>query len=679
MDLLKHNRNAVEPLMPSENASTGDLNASATDNRRGPENSRKYPLCHYYARTLIVLLIPPLLTTYFLVIWLRYLQKGDDPVKYGATGEVWIYYSWFVIGVFGLGWSKHGLSGVEMAMLQSPFFRARETRTLIMHSDSSWAGPEGWVEVLGQYLRGRRGHVSGLWYLLSFLSLLPFIALPISGLCLELSDGYVSAPTHPSVIGRTWTDFNSRQSGQTILRGQLRWETGSSGEVPGIGLVYTPPYVQRSQINGLDSLPNKMPANGSVPEIFLVPQASVPISGHAWGLRLGYNCTIVEDASEFTILSQKSMSNVTGKISSYQYSPISLKAPSGTIYVYNSSATSGYEGNLYAYVEMGMSNITHVKYDGSEPASFDPQDISSEADILEFAIWQVRKKAAYNADEKDGSSFNESLNHSIKNIGQPLVLGANGIYERNSTFFRVANVTDNALEPFVSPERMTIKHLAPPIGLRCTRMSTLGYAELDAQTNTFRSFTRSSPPPFNINEEEDAAPRFGYTARYILQGQYLNFWSSINSATPKTFSNSVYYGAFLQAAELQQSVMLAHAMDAIQLMYDGVTSFQSAYENSNLTSSKKGKVLTLGVVPPIAPAVLFLVWAAGCVTLGLGFGFGRRWSDTLDGYSLFRFGVNLADTIGDDADLPDKGDLGRCTALSTLPDPLSSSVTAKAQ
>jgi hypothetical protein len=666
--------------MPRGNgSSTSDPSISATDNHQGLKRSRNYPLHHYYTRTLILLLIPPLLTAYFLVIWLLYLRKGDDAVKYGASGEVWIYYSWFVIGVFGLGWSKHGLSGVEMAMLQSRFFGARNTMTLIMHSDSSWCGPEGWIEVLGQYLRGKRGHVDGLWYILSFLSLLPFVALPISGLCLELADGYVSSSAHPTVIGRTWADFNSRQTSQTILRGQPRWETGSSGQVPGIGLIYTPSYVQRDQINGLDALPNTMPANGSVPEIFLVPQATMPISGHAWGLRLGYNCSIVEDVSEFTILSQKFQSNITNKVYSTVYSPISLKAPSGTIYVYNSSAISGYSGNLYAYIEMGMSNITPGKYDGTEPASFDPAHISSEADILEFAIWQARKEADYNEDEKDGFNFNETVDYSIKGIGQPLIPGVNRTYERNSTFFRVANISDNTLERYITPEQLKIKYLAPPVGLRCTRISSLGSADLDARTSTFSNFTRTPPPPFSISEEEDSVPRFGYTARYILQGQYLNFWTSINSATPKTYSNSVYYGKFLQAGELQQSVMLAHAMDAIQLMYDGVTGFQSAYENANLTSSQQGKVLTLGVVPPLVPAVLFIVWAAGCVILGLGFGFGRRWSDTLDGYSLFRFGVNLADTIGDDAELPQKGDLSRCAALATLPDPLGSNFPAKAQ
>jgi hypothetical protein len=48
-------------------------------------------------------------------------------------------------------------------------------------------------------------------------------------------------------------------------------------------------------------------------------------------------------------------------------------------------------------------------------------------------------------------------------------------------------------------------------------------------------------------------------------------------------------------------------MDALQLMYDGVYSFEDAYSNPNMTSSRPGKVVEQGVVPPAVPAVLFVV------------------------------------------------------------------------
>src|SRR5690606_25950291 len=52
----------------------------------------------------------------------------------------------------------------------------------------------------------------------------------------------------------------------------------------------------------LQQLPTALPDTQEVPEIFLTPQSSGPIQGRSWGLRLHYNCTIVRDRTEFTIL-----------------------------------------------------------------------------------------------------------------------------------------------------------------------------------------------------------------------------------------------------------------------------------------------------------------------------------------------------------------------------------------
>ncbi|KAE8149861.1 hypothetical protein BDV25DRAFT_140379 [Aspergillus avenaceus] len=633
----------TQPLLPAGNSTP----SSAAGNSAG-----KYPIRQYLSRTIILLLLPPLVATYFLLIWLLCLRRGNNPVKYGHVGEVWVYYSWFVIGVFGLGWSKHGLGGVEMAMLQSRFFRARDTVTLIAHGS-----------------RGKKTQIHRLWYLLASLSALILIALPISGLCLELADGYVASSAHPMVIGRKWVDFNRRQDKQTLTRGLGRWKAGSLGQVPGIGVLYTPSYVDRNSIHGLNRLPNAFPTDGRVPDLFLAPQARVPISGRVWGLRLGCNCSIVTDASQFTIVSQRSQAEVGGKLNNNQFSALALETPSGdTILVYNSSSVSQTEGNLFAYVEMGLGSLNPSVYDGTEPDAFDVNDVTK-ADVLELAIWQARKVARYNADNEEGFEFDETIDKRVQGMGQPIIQLANGSYEQNNAFFSVANKSDTTLKDWATTSFQDLKALAPPIGVRCTSMSVLGFANIDARRSTFHSFSRSSPPPFNQSVMEERTPRFGYTASYIVREQYSNFWASINSPTPKTVSNSVYYSGFLQANDLQESIMLAYGMDAIQLMYDGVDSFASAYPDVNLTSSKASKVLVPGVVPPAIPAVLFIIWAATCVVLGAVYGFRPRWSDTLDSYSLFRFGVNLAASIGDDAKLPEQSDMGSCLALDALPEP----------
>src|SRR5437667_11346513 len=87
---------------------------------------------------------------------------------------------------------------------------------------------------------------------------------------------------------------NRRQPRQTVRRGISVWRTESSVTIPGIGLAYTPPYLRREQFSCLDTVPNSLPLDHGIPELFLAPQANTPVNGKAWGLRLGYNCSVVE-------------------------------------------------------------------------------------------------------------------------------------------------------------------------------------------------------------------------------------------------------------------------------------------------------------------------------------------------------------------------------------------------
>lgn len=60
---------------------------------------------------------------YFVVIWRLYINPADKsqgPLTYGRRSATWIFYSWFVAGVIGLGLSLYGLAGVQASMLMEP-------------------------------------------------------------------------------------------------------------------------------------------------------------------------------------------------------------------------------------------------------------------------------------------------------------------------------------------------------------------------------------------------------------------------------------------------------------------------------------------------------------------------------------------------------------------------------
>jgi hypothetical protein len=77
--------------------------------------------------------------------------------------------------------------------------------------------------------------------------------------------------------------------------------------------------------------------------------------------------------------------------------------------------------------------------------------------------------------------------------------------------------------------------------------------------------------------------------------------------------------------------------------YTAVDGTQTTFMNPNVTEFTVGSVLTHGIVPPWVPASLFLVWSITVPLLCVVYGFKRRWSPTLDGYSLFRFGADISE------------------------------------
>lgn len=190
--------------------------------------------------------------------------------------------------------------------------------------------------------------------------------------------------------------------------------------------------------------------------------------------------------------------------------------------------------------------------------------------------------------------------------------------------------------------------MAEPIGIRCSMISTLGYADLDPWTSTFDKFEQASKPSFNYSMSESIVPSLGAMAAGTLyEGQYIKIFFSINSLLVKIHSNSEAFQGYIKPQDLQRSARLALATDALQLMYDGKYSFQGGWEHPNLTASEKAKVLTPGEFPAVTRTViaLFVCWAAVSVVLGGAYGFRRRQNETMDGYAYFRLSTDLADEM----------------------------------
>lgn len=632
-----------------------------------PHQRRTYR--RYYFRGLIGLLTPLAVTAFFLAIWQIYLVPlSDDEPEFiaGPRGGSFAFYAWFVVGVLGLNLSKYGLMGVEAGMLLG----AGGLNPDASYSDT-WSGLGGWGKTLKRLVRKPDpGSVASAlepsripslqWFALAVPSMLVFIALPLSGLSLEPDTGFVrrsgGSDEGPQVQGFSWSNFNERLRDEPISGAQTVWANAMDSRVPGLGVIYTRP--------GEDPVaPSVLPTDDGLPLVFLTAQGETPIEGTGWGLALQYNCSIVEDMSQLTVLKRRNASDTDKDNPGYKGAPAVFANPFNNdagnetrIFRANQTGLSAYGNNLYTVAEFGFrkwpnatastrlmtevpnsvfTHSTECYYNQAENITGDYPGIDDEKTVFEMVFWQVMLN--------DGTvdpqpEYNRTIDHNITELY--------GAYDYNQ--FQPFNFTNSI--PMTA------------IGARCESSSSVGTAKLDAVHSTFSDFARTDTPiPFQRNR---CAPRFGAWSthsafvdmmtpnEYDLTGAPLTRWAgkffSSVSAPPPFYAQGAgglevdsNYGRFvqlnyLQASQLRESLLRMHAAYATQLMYTGGQGFTAldgshlGQNNPNVTDFRAGTVLKAGPVPALVSVVMLMGWALVSVVLTVMYGFRLRWADTVN-------------------------------------------------
>ncbi|KAF4941442.1 hypothetical protein CGCF245_v001541 [Colletotrichum fructicola] len=584
----------ISPTTPNSDISTGNLSSVA------PPTA---PRSRYWARTLILLLVPLIITGYYYWIWLYLLSRPhDDVIKFGSATEIWVYYSWFIIGVFALEWSKHGLVGVEVAMLETKTFGAPHLVALLSHSEGTWSGPGGWFKCITKAFKHNQSGIRTslgvslktykLWYILAFISLSLYVGMPLSGLTMELSDGYVRLNEAPMVVGRNSTTFHKRYklSNQKTNAAQAAWEMGSPATLPGIGIIYTPDYFDREGHDSLGESPNLLPTDRGIPEMFIVPQALGPISGRSWGLRVAYDCSIVQDVSDFTILGH----HKGGPCQAFQSNSSGACATVGMF----DEVT-----NLWSYSEVGTRLNVMELQNSHDTVGGKQEPLTStinQANVLEWAVWQVRTEASY----VEVKSFNNTIGTIVQGIGSPFMQVSDRSWVINTTFFEekeyatFGNTSQDVQRKIEGRGKDTIE-VAAAIGVRCVVRSVLGSAMIHEETSSFSDFKIEEPTPYGKVNAEGPMSRLGTNVEAVVTTASLEaIFKSINVRAMTTESNSVQVSKFVSSRELQKSAYLAWGHEVLNQMYDNYYGFETSWPYANLTSSKKGKVLTKGELPP---------------------------------------------------------------------------------
>ncbi|KAK6501413.1 hypothetical protein TWF481_009253 [Arthrobotrys musiformis] len=596
-----------------------------------------FPLPRFIVRGIVSIAIPIALVVYYFLTWWRWLRFPE------GSSEVWqrtgildnvniVNYSWFVIATFALNLGTYSVAGSVAAMVMRKRWAPKNFRRLIILAGNTFQDPAGWFNALVKLIRKRRLYKrnGALWDILAFFSIIGFAAWPMTGLTMQTEDGFSISRRYKGeqvlVVGRNHSSINGRDGVLTTSRVTTFWSSGFSPQLPLRKQFYVTPG-SSIQLN-VSTSENTLPDDASE-SIFLAPQSTGPIIGSVFGLAIRYNCSVVNSTSQFTVLSRRNDTfdlDFNSTVSGYMLpdrSPILLRGESNGLNLIR---------NVNGSLELGTSMSA---YDLTDPT--DSEDIGyaslyapypglNSTVVLELALWQsISPIESYGRISVNPENFNfRDAENDIPEL-------------RNSSRY---------------PGQKAV-------GVRCEASSAIGTAFINGVDGTYTDFKQLNATIRNgggIKRFESGIPHMILQTPYIPLGfQFPNnvdwfsaLYSSIEMSSLTTNAFGDFLGAapsVLQAEDLKRAVLRAYKTHAVHIMYDGLADPTFAWRLENVTIGTQAMILTRGVVPPEIVLGMLIAWALSIVILSLAYQFRRRWTETLDGYTIFRFGVDRPDDV----------------------------------
>jgi hypothetical protein len=262
----------------------------------------------FWLRGLCCTSFPAVLTLYYVLMWKLWLppqskESLQQALPHGRGGAPWVFYSWFVLSTIGINLLKYGLSGAEASMLMDPRWAATNAMQIMMHADKNWSGPSGWMHVIRTgFSGGFKTRPSRTWFILAVTSLIAFVSLPISGLTMEMGDGFAPGNSPAVLVGSQYG--NDTGYPDILSAAQTRFQIAREAILPRRSAIYTGPTQPVDGQEWKANFPNVWPDAPSS-DVFVTAQSSSPVTGEAWGVRLNYNCTTIERLEDFKYLSRR--------------------------------------------------------------------------------------------------------------------------------------------------------------------------------------------------------------------------------------------------------------------------------------------------------------------------------------------------------------------------------------
>ena len=522
--------------------------------------------------------------------------------------------------------------------MMTPQWKPTSVAELQKHRDAHWSTLRAWKTV-GYgivFWHKEKHHLSRLWIILFGLSVFSW-SFVLSGLTMQTQEGY-KAGNAPgtNLTGVNQITMGYRERSTIIDAATQLWSLDSVPTIPLGAAFYVPP---NSNIRVNISTPNTLPSNAD--EVFLPAQAPVPITGRIWGVVLNYNCSEVHSLDEFTILNRRINSSSPDYVQPSVYKATDI----GYFYTLDDGSSISVLSqlnqvniNVIGFAEVGTSTgmgsilgLTPLGYTGTN-SGLDQEE------VFELALWQ----AFWN---EPGTVGNFTY------VQDPIP--------------ELEDQHDQPYNPFGPPFPWNGNMSA--IGIRCTSSSVTGTAIVNGLAGTYTNFEREDPtdastPTLSLgvplmflqtkqpNETNfldygqwDSLPPIGnYSVDYTVLSNNYNWIQPLFIAAgavinlEDTDENFPHYVSVIQTPQLRDTFIAAYQQYATQLMFFQTAGFP--LESNNVTAAIPWTLLQAGGgVPPLLIVITMVIWAVGCASLSLVYGFRERWAGSFDDEYLYYF------------------------------------------
>ncbi|KAF2864871.1 hypothetical protein BDV95DRAFT_271657 [Massariosphaeria phaeospora] len=632
----------------------------------------------FIPRTTLLLMGPLLLTAGYAMIARFYLweEAENDIVPYQPANARAVFYTWLIMSIFVLDWTKSALSGFEAAVLMRERIsvdeveeRKRREQILAWHADHAWGSFSAWgkaVLTLGKHiLKKARGDNEVkwdgpglLWWYLALMVFLFTALIPLSGLSMNPVEVLVPSRRPVLVMGPNETTFDILTSNEAAEQASNRWRTRTvttpdeptifyaPQEAANVSTTWFEDQIQADFVSRMSvPIANRSRMTNQTVTFFSGPRVVERLHGRAWGLLATLSCMPVHPYKDLHLLNVTGKANwtsLTSIMTSEDFATSSAQFGEGLFPVHSKGGeTFGVQWN---YIIATDGYVEGVKADYGNASALPLKG------KVEVVLWQ-----GYTNESMPDQTFREMSKH-------PFVVNS--------------NTSSPSTTPFLG------------FGVRCDITSSAGTALLSGSKRTYSNFQKlPSKLAYNaagvssqllewpgilslqslvFEAFTTLTPGFMSPPKCKLPSISCNPWMGANRATggvpvfnprqnlsPNSSIGGTMQYPTIDPERMSLAMYKLFGETAIVVMASTPDNWISTPNSSagdpglGLFGFERADDLTPGSVPPTFILVMLCLWSLAVVIppIAIGMLWKKREVEVVDGNLLWKFGIERGQEI----------------------------------